>query len=139
MSARVDRATLTLWNPTGSEERPLSGKSGNVMAEPFVAETSTAAFFRVAWGRSASNSVHPPSVRRKLIPYGKFALERGTAGRGRQTSIQRARSHFLHDAWARRLDRHLMLERPAFRRAGASVSVISLGRRQNPTQKPGSA
>ena len=23
MSAWVDRATLTLWNPTGSEERPL--------------------------------------------------------------------------------------------------------------------
>ena len=51
-------------------------------AEPYVAETSTAAFFRVAWGRSASNCVHPPTAATQLIPYGKLALERGVAGRG---------------------------------------------------------
>src|SRR5260370_38351006 len=40
----------------------FGGRAEMSWAEPYVAETSTAAFFRVAWGRSASNCVHPPSA-----------------------------------------------------------------------------
>ena len=74
---------VNVWNPTCSEERPLSGRAEMSWAEHYVAETSTAAFFRVAWGRSASNCVHPPSAATQTHSLcGKFALERGAAGRG---------------------------------------------------------
>src|SRR6266850_3526261 len=61
----------------------FGGRAEMSWAEPYVAETSTAAFFRVAWGRSASNCVHPPSAATQTHSLcGKFALERGAAGRG---------------------------------------------------------
>jgi hypothetical protein len=69
MSARVDRGTSTLWNPTGSEERPLSGcrkyhgrspTSPKPQQQPFSASHGEGAH-RIA-------SIHK-AQRRKLIPY----------------------------------------------------------------------
>jgi len=69
------------------------------MAEPFVAETHRS-FFRVAWGRSASNCVHPTNRSDATDPLRQIGLS-GASGRA-PTSIKRVGSHFLPMRWARR-------------------------------------
>jgi len=66
MSARVDRATLTLWNPTGSEERPLLwGRAELSCAEP-ISRKLNSSLFRVASEkeRIELTSTHQPQRRK---------------------------------------------------------------------------
>src|SRR5260370_10465353 len=83
MSARVDRATSTLWNPTGSEERPLSGEERKCHALSPTSPKPQQQPFSASHGEGAHRIASiQHAQRRKLIPYGELALERAVAGRG---------------------------------------------------------
>jgi len=70
MSARVDRATSTLWNPTGSEERPLSGEERKCHGLSPTSPKPQQQPFSASHGEGAHRiaSIHQ-AQRRKLIPY----------------------------------------------------------------------